>query len=141
VRAARGPPIPEPCTPGGGAALGALGELLERRTGRLRVLMAADTHAGALIRRTIGLFNRLFGHTRGNIGVALRAWIRHIARVEHRRLTIGRPKPPRLEPLEALAPLQQQLLVHLALHRACAADCLHAAAGLAGPAGSPCAMS
>ncbi|MEM1125278.1 MAG: hypothetical protein AAGI71_01410 [Bacteroidota bacterium] len=62
------------------------------------------------------LFTAFFDYARGNVGVALHAWIAHIERATRTELTLRWPTPPDADVLRRLPPLQQALLVHFVLH-------------------------
>lgn len=68
--------------------------------------------------RLAKLFNHLFDYARGNVGIALQAWIRGISKVNGNILEFASPELPEPDPLDNLESDWQMLLLQLWLHKA-----------------------
>lgn len=62
------------------------------------------------------LFTGYFDYARGNVGVALQAWIASIVAVSKDRITIKRPAEPEVGFMDRISIVQKAILVHLVLH-------------------------
>jgi amino acid transporter len=80
--------------------------------------------------RRAQLFNRIFDHSAGNLGVAFQAWVAGIRAIDGDVITVEPPTAPRLRALDALRAEHVLLLVTLLLHRAVTPDRLARITGM-----------
>ena len=62
------------------------------------------------------LFTAFFDYTRGNVGVALYAWISNITKATRESVFIKKPETPRVDILDRLKLIQMTLLLQFVLH-------------------------